>query len=159
MLLRLIILLGRYKMSLESWMGKKKPKETTAEKKDKEKPPIEQPVQIETPTNVDEVEKKEILKSKIHEILGNLASPSEQDDESISDEAPAADEPASDAIEKEFLGELERFKAWISSRSYLKGDLDTAGTMVTSLATIYGKIRNPPNENESDLQAKLKKIS
>lgn len=83
----------------------------------------------------------------------------EQEDESIPDEVPIAEETASDTLEQEFLGELERFKAWISSRSYLQGDLDTAGTMVTSLATIFAKIRSPLSEVESDLQAKLKKIS
>ncbi len=145
-------------MSLNQWLGKKKPsehKETFVETA--EKPQACEQKQ-EPPRALDEAEKAAILKPKIRKILGKKESPAQEPDATKEGETSEEATPA-ESLEQEYLAELERLKAWITPRTYLKADLDTAGTIISGIATIYHKLKGSEEQERGDLQAKIRATS
>ncbi len=145
-------------VSLNNWFGKKKPPE------DKEQPKVAvEKIQVkekkqEPPKPLDDAEKTAIVKMKIRKIMGKAERSTQKTDSADDLETPEKMSPT-DTLEQEFLAELERLKAWITPRTYLKADMDTAGTMISGIATIYQKIKGADEPQQGDFQAKIHGIS
>jgi hypothetical protein len=145
-------------VSLNQWLGKKK----SPENKETSAVPAESPrareQKQEPPKPLDEAEKAALLKPKIRKILGKKEGPVQEPDSTKEVEAPEETTP-SESLEQEYLAELERLKAWITPRTYLKADLDTAGTIISGIATIYRKLKGSEEQKQGDFQAKIHAIS
>lgn len=146
-------------MTLARWMGKKKPRDASEEANlIDSNPPQSELNQFKIPPVKDDAH-NERLKQKIRGIIGKQPVSKIETINDVPVENFEEKESTDAVTESEFLNELARFKTWISTRTYLKGDFDTAGTMVTALATIYAKIRDPAQENEDKSPSKFQTIS
>ena len=146
-------------MTLARWMEKKKRRDASEDANlNDQKPPLSDSIQYRGNAATEDAS-KERLKEKIRVIIREKPVLNIDAENTI----PMADQEEEESTDaetgNEFLNELDRFKTWISTRTYLKGDFDTAGTMVTALAHIYAKIRDLPLENVHKSQSKLQNIT
>ncbi len=141
-------------MSLNQWIPKKKPPENKEQPVVAEQKPKAEEKKQETQKRLEEAEKTVLLKTKIQKIIGTPGSARQKSDSTDNLEAYEKSSPA-ETLEQDFLAELERLKAWITPRTYLKADLDTAGTMISAIATIYRKIKEPEETKSGDFQSKI----
>ncbi len=145
-------------LSLNQWLGKKTPPEDKKQPKVVEEKPSTEEKKQDTPKPLNDAEKIALLKTKIRKIIGKPDRPAGKTEPAKDSETPEKPSPVEN-LEEEFLAELERLKAWITPRTYLKADLETAGTMVSGIATIYKKIKGAEEPKSADFQSKIHAIS
>ena len=141
-------------MSLNRWLGKKKYSEDTNKSKSAEAKMLVGAKEQEVPSPQSAAERDAILKIKIRKILDSPKK-SQQKPEVVEETEIEEKQTPADTLKQEFLAELERLKAWITPRTYLKADIDTAGTMISAIAMIYSKLKASGESNETDFPAKL----
>ncbi|OLS13236.1 MAG: hypothetical protein RBG13Loki_3147 [Promethearchaeota archaeon CR_4] len=141
-------------MSLNQWFNKKKTAKNDNKTKLIEEKPLLPEKNQEIPDPKIAAERETRIKTKIRKILGTAEKNGKQI-EGTEKKGVVEKKTPEESLEQDFLAELERLKTWISPRTYLKADLDTAGTMICAIATIYNKFKTSREGEEPDLQAKL----
>jgi len=147
-------------VTLNQWMNKKKTPEHKDQLVNSEKKQQNEIKKQKPQEKLNDAKKIDIIKSKIRKFVEKPAGiMQETSSRTFNLQETSEKLTLAETLEQEFLAELERLKAWIASRTYLQADLDTAGTMILGLATIYQKIKGLDESEHSDFRAKVRDTS